>query len=583
MSQVASTVSTNADNRAERELGARRWQQPTLEAFHLLTETLVWFVAIGVLASSAERTFVKDLTLRVEGLKGSEIGSQREAAERALVILEGSVDSILTGPSYLLFVLAALGGLLLVRTLGRARITGAFSGLVIVIASLLGLNLLLHLGLGGDLRFWDNSGLVRFIDQPGRYFSGSFDIEGFVANPTLGGVHGSALTVGALGLIACWMRFMYVGRSPVTIGAVLRSFTIGFAVMLVAIVFARLEGIGSITLAAIPYFVLGVMTMAAAQAARATFGVEGVRKTTPWVVSMAVTGVTLLAVGSLLGLLALLDARSVLQVVGDVLGQVIGVLLLIILTPIFWVVEPILRWLVPDGLANLFPEIVQDDQTLGDAEEIAEENEPLFGIPSWFRPLMQLLGIGLLFTIFFLLARRIVRRRDDEDGEFDEVHERMDGEGAGVGSLLRNLLGRGGAKRDEPAWLRSQAVYRLFARALYDTEERGLARLAGETPVEFAALATRSFDEPLFSQIAEEFDRGRYGRHFVEDDQLRPLADALVAWETANPPTEEMRNRLRGAAPLDEAQDFRFRLEMALWTSRHPGVSPDQTERFTRL
>ena len=579
MSAVASAVGTEPDE-SQRELGARRWQQPVLEAFQIATESLLWFVVIGVMATSAERTFLEDLLDQTRLLEEAEIGDQREAAVRASGMLVEAIDGAQAGPPYLAFLLAAVGGFLLVRLLSRARITGAFSGIVILIASILGLNALLHLGLASDLRFWDSSGLIAFLDQPGRYFSGSFDAEGFVADPQLKGAHGSALTASGIGLIGAWLRFLWIGRSTVTVSTVLRSFTFGFAVMIVAIIFARLEGTGTITLAAIPYFVLGVLTMAAAQAARASFGVQGVRKTTPWVVSMAVTGLTLLAVGTLLGLLALLDAKSLLQAIGGVIGAILEVVLLIILTPIFWIVEPILRFLLPEGLGGLFGD--EAGGPLGEqAEEVIEENDSLFGVPSWFRPLMQLLGLGALLLGFYVLARRIVRRREDDGGEYEEDREQMDGAATGVGSLLRNLLRRGGPKPDDRSWLRRHVVYRLFARAEFDSRERGLARLDGETPVEFAALATRTFDEPLFERIAAEFDRARYGRHYPDEDDLRPLADALLAWETANPPTEELRYRLQGAAVMDEDEDFRFRLEMARRAVRNRRAE-DSTERMRR-
>lgn len=575
---VATTVRT--DDAARGELGARRWQQPVLEGFQIATESLLWFVLIGVMATGAEKTFLEDLLERTNLLMSTEIGTQREAAVEASMLVEGALDGVSAGPPYIVFLLAALGGFLLVRLLARTGITGAFSGLVIVISSILALNVLMHIALAGDIAFWENSGLANFLDHPGRYFAGSFDVEGFVEDPSLLNAHGAALTASGVGIFGCWLRFMFLGRGSVGINTVLRSFTFGFALMLVAVVFARLEGIEGITIAAIPYFVLGVLTMAAAQSARATFGVEGVRKTAPWVVSMTVTGVTLLVVGSLLGLLALLDIESLLHAVGGVLGTIIEFLLLIVLTPIFWIVEPILRFIFPEGIGGLF-NIENAEFANGEGEEVMPEDEdPLFSIPGWFRPLLQLLGLGALLIAFYFVARQIVRRRGDGGGDYDEVRERMEGTPTGVGSLLRHLLRRGGT-RDRREWLERHAVYRLFARAEYDSTERGLARMQGETPVEFTALASRQFQEPLFERIGEEFDRARYGRHYADESELRPLAEALQAWEVSNPPTEELRNRLRGAAVLDETEAFRFRLEMARRRARSLD-GPDTDERLAR-
>ncbi len=381
-------------------------------------------------------------------------------------------------------------------------------------------------------------------------------------------------------MIGVWVRFMYVARSAVTLNTVLRSFTVGFAAMLVAIVIARVEGIGSVTLAAIPYFVLGVLTMAAGQAARASFGVEGGRKTAPWVVSMLVTGATLLTVGTLLGLIAVLNVRAGLSVAGDFVGSIFALLLLIIITPIFWIMQPIFDFILPDsagGLLERFGEFNPVEQ----AEEGAEDSDPLFSLPSWLRPIAQFGGMLALFTVVFLMARAMLRRRGPEGGSYAEIREHIDGPPTGMSALLRNVFRFGGPRRSEESWLDQYPVYRLFARSLLDSEERGLHRFDGETPMEFASVAKRSFDEPLFEQIATEFDRARYGRHYAPDDEIRPLADALVEWEEATPATEELRNRIQGAEDRGDSEGFQLRLEQGRRAMRDIGGT-DEVERFIR-
>ena len=580
-SQIADTVRTD---RVHDSLGARRWQQPTLEAFQILTETLLWFVVIAVLATTAERSFLRGLLEDTLRLTSSELGVQREGAERASEVVAAAINSTQVGPSYPFFVLTAVGGFLLVRTLSRIGITGVFGAIVVLFSSVMALNLLLHLGLAGDLRVWDSSGFAGFLDQPDTYFASGFDVEGFVADPQLTEAHGAALVTSAVGVIGVWVRFMYIGRSPVTLNTVLRSFTVGFAAMLVAVVVARVEGIGSVTtLAAIPYFVLGVLSMAAGQAARASFGIEGVRKTAPWVVSMAVTGVTLLLVGTLLGLFALLNVQAGLAVAGAVLGEILRIGLLIIITPIFWILQPIFDFILPDGGAGLRERFGAFDEVAQGAEEAAEEGDPLFTIPGWLRPLIRLLGLLTLFVLVFLLARALIRRRPDGGDGYDEVREHIEGTPTGVGALLRGLLGRGGKREREEHWLERHAVYRLFARSLYDSQERGLPRFDGETPMEFAAVARRSFEQPLFEDIAAAFDEARYGRHYREDDELRPLADALVAWEEATPATEELRNRIQGAEQRDNrSAEIQGRLEQGRRSMRDIG-GMDEVERFLRF
>ena len=97
-----------------------------------------------------------------------------------------------------------------------------------------------------------------------------------------------------------------------------------------------------------------------------------------------------------------------------------------------------------------------------------------------------------------------------------------------------------------------------------DCDETGrsgriLIRLAGqfhallfETPLEFARAATTPLDAELFNEIASEFDRARYGRHFREDEDVRRLGRALSEWESAHPATLKLRQTVARDLSEDE-------------------------------
>ena len=136
----------------------------------------------------------------------------------------------------------------------------------------------------------------------------------------------------------------------------------------------------------------------------------------------------------------------------------------------------------------------------------------------------------------------------------DEVRGQSSG-ALGLGAILRGLL-PGIHRPASDDWLKRHAIYRLYARAARAAEDRGFHYMAGETPMEFASRANRAMDAPPYPPIGLAFDRARYGRHFPEDEAVRSMEADLGSWETATPPTEELRHRLAGASPLSEAQEF---------------------------
>jgi hypothetical protein len=321
--------------------------------------------------------------------------------------------------------------------------------------------------------------------------------------------------------------------------------------VLIAVVAASSSSI-SIGVPAVTYFVLGVLTLAIANAARTTDQGESLARRAPWAVSVLVTLGALAAVALLFSLLAALNAGAVLGLIGDGVLRVVSFVLVIVLTPIFWVVERLLGGLL--GVADLsFLQRALDNARAVDPG--AERQPGQFEMPAWIREGLRVVALGLAAGGVWFLARLIFRRLDRGD-EQGYVEERASSSGLGLGGLLRQILPQR-AQRDtfDGRWIDRHAVYRLYARAVGDATERQFAPRAGETPLEFAAVANRVLEAPPFVPIAEEFDRARYGGHFPPEAALEPLAAALTAWETGSPVTEEIRSR---PARGEEAPEIRI-------------------------
>ncbi len=550
------------------------WQRRATDGLYVLVEAIAWAMLLRVLATSFEREFLRNLGRDVGFLASSDDFENPELAAQVAAQIAEAAESTVAGPSVLLVVLAAFGGFYVTRALVQSRITGSLGALIALIASVFGLNLLLHVGLAGDVRIWDSSGLAAFIDNSGARFSGLLAAAEFVRSPDIGRPHGAALALSFLGMVAVWGRFMIAGRRVVTFERVLRSFTFGFIAVLIAVTGAMIEGAGGIASLGVPYFILAILLLAIANAARGTMQIEDMTKRAPWVTSVLVTVGALAAIGALVGLLAFVQIDRPLVYALGIIGNVVGVILVIIITPISWIVVGILSWLLPEGLGGAFENATAIFVLEPEVIEQTEREEGGLSVPGWIPDALRILALSLLMYFAYRVIRSILNRRASGlEDEYEEARS-SSGEGAGLGSLLRNLFSRGAPPATTGNWMRRHRVYRLYGRTVVDAEERGFRRRPGETPLEFSAVAGRVLDAPIFNEIAAEFDRARYGRHYPDDEWTVPMEQELVQWEIEHPVTEDLRRRVAGARPLSEAEEFAVRVaagRQSVRESRAPG------------
>lgn len=526
------------------------WKQGSLDVLFVAAEALVWYIVSHVMATALEQTQLTQLTERVSLATATAEGANAALAADALAIIEraGTQEH---GPSLFVVLAAAFGGFLLMRALMRLKFEGVLGAIVLLAASVLALNVLLHVTLAGDLRVWDPRGLVPAFAEPGD-LSQRANLAAFVRDAGLDRPHGATISFIAVFLVVMWGRFAVAARSRVTFDRVLRSFTGGFVVVIFGLAFAAMEGIRAAQLFAIPQFVLGMLALAVANNARAAAPTDGARRTGPWVAAVGGTVAVLVAVAALLGVLVFLNVGALLSAVGDIAWRIIAFLLIIFITPIYWVIEQIIRFLLPNGLVGL-PEL--PNMQLGPREGEDAAREALgWHVPDWAQNGVKFLAVMLILYVVYRFAVALMRRRRTLGGGVVEVRGESSS-AMGFGSLLRSMLPNF-RRSSGDEWLRLHAIYRLYARAARAAEDRGFRYLPGETPIEFAGRADRAMQAPPYPPIGLAFDRARYGRHFPEDGAVRSMEAALASWEAATPPTEELRHRLAGAQPLSETQEF---------------------------
>lgn len=543
-----------------------RWQRNLLDALYISMESIAWFAAITSIATIGERGYLSELSRELQSQIASNQLEGTERAEAVIQSLAERADTATAGPSLWIVALAGFAGFWLMRGVLQLRLGGPIGAVGLVLASVFGLNLLLHITFAEDLLVWRNQGLADFIDNPQAFVASGADFQGVVDRG--GVVIGSATAIGvtAIGVTAVWLRFMYAGRRPIRFDQVLRSFSIGFAIVLVALVIARFNEVGQLAIFAIPYFILGLLALAVANGERAALPAEGGERVASWGVSVSATVALLAVVAGVFGLAAALDVQSALGYFGGWIGTALEWLLIIILTPIFWVLVPLLELLIPDALADRLanlevPENLVEPEVLGDGE-----TEDDFIFPRWPFDVLKVLIFAALVWVAYRVGRSLLERGDGgAEDEFDEFRSETGG-GPGLGGLLRGLLRRSPA-RDASNWMRQRPIYGVYGRSVVDAEDRGFERRRSETPLEYSDASGTVLEAPVFREIADAFDAARYGGHEPDPAAIDRWIAELDEWERTHPGTAELRERLEQMRPpqapraVDPAEEFAQRVK----------------------
>lgn len=520
------------------------------EYLFVLTEAVGWYIAICVIASMTQQGALNQALTAIEsGVVGPANDPRVYAAAETL---REALEGVSSGPSVIVIVVSAFAAFFLSRYITQLNLARSFSALLGIVGSVLIVNVLLHVVLSGDLRFWEGSGFGRFIEDPqGRLFAGQADVEAFVENPDIDRVPGASVAMVVFGFCALWIRFVFVGRGSIHFDRALRSFTIGFPVVMTAVVVAQLSGVAS-GIYAVPYFVLGMMTLAVANGERSAESNSSLTQSTPWAMSAMVTvgSLTLLATG--FGLMAALEVEQLLAPLGTGIGWVVRWALVIVLTPVAWLVNLVITTLMANADPSVLDQVGPEEMPIDPDDDT--EREP-FKWPKWITAGFRLAAFAMITVFCYYAGRYLFFRQQTEDVEREYVEQRAStGSSGGIGNLLGKFIPRARTRSGDIAWLERHDIYKLFSRAMNDAKDRGFEHRPGETPLEFASLAESALDAPSLTSIAGEFDRVRYGRHQTLDVTLRILDRELSEWEASHPVTDEIRAKVARDVSVDDGR-----------------------------
>jgi len=535
-----------------------RYRRPLLTGVFVTTEALAWFAVLAVLAGMTEQTFLDGLVDRLQAAVNSRQVADLGRAEVMVAELRAAQGQG-AGPGWYIVIAAAFGGFLLMRLTRRLDMGGAIGAVVLVAATLLGVNLLVHLSMS-NWQIWDASYITQVLSRPDAQVASRVDLDAFVASGQVRGPFGGVVGLTFVGLFATWFRFMLAARSPLRMEKIGRSFTASFMVILVTLIVARVTDTPGAGWVAVPQFGLGMLGLAVANHERAVPLSDGGERTSPWMTSVGGTLALLLGSAGLIGLLAYLQIGVVLSMLGDWFLVGLQFVIIVVVTPFAWVIERIMNWIFDGRIPELdifrAPNLIAPPEvpegTEMDGEGIA---------PQWMRDTLKFFGIvGASYGMYWI-ARLLLRRRDSEEEEIEE-HRTTTSGGAGIGQLLGDLFALR-RRRDPDRWLDRHPVYRLFASAVSVSSERGLPILPTETPQEFGESAMDYLGAEPVAEATRLFEQARYGRHYPEAEDVRQASTDLDAWDKAHPPTEEMRERVRGQRPRDEAREIALRIALA--------------------
>ena len=506
------------------------WRGPLAVFFFFAAEALLWAVVLRWFATAVERAAFRDVADTIAiGVPDGEF-LQPDRARDALVLAERAGQSAIGGPPLLLVIAVAAGAFLLTSLLARTQLPDSSRAAVGVLVSLAAVGLAVQLSFAQGAP-WEGGILADFRGEGAASYVGEIDVLAFVQDPDVGRVGGASRTVTIMGIVLIWLRFLLAGRGPVTFERSLRSFGIGFGVIVFAAFVAGATDADVGGWLVLPYFVLGALSLATAHAARAPEDETALRREAPWVISVLGTLAFLTALTAIFATLTLLDAQRAIEPIATALLTLIAWTLIIVLTPIVWLLAQLLEPIIGDAqLPNVQAEIEQVGRDLDDEGE----DEGGFRFPGWtVNAVRAALILGAIW-IAYRLGRGIFERSSRRsEGEYVETREAAGG--AGLGALLSALIPRPRRRRADWGWLARSRAYRLFGRMLSAAHLRGIDREPGQTALEFGVVAGERLEAAPFTEIAGAFDSARYGRHDPPPQRIAALERAFDEWECAHP------------------------------------------------
>ncbi len=359
----------------------------------------------------------------------------------------------------------------------------------------------------GDFRLWDVSWAWNFVRD---------------AQDTL--KHSGAPLLGAIFVIALWVRSSLRAADDIELDTLPKVIGIPFAAVTVALVLSvYTDRTAEIGRAGATFYATAVLALACSQLALsgATFG----ELRAGGITATLLGGAAAVTVGAVVVFWITFSVLG--PIVGPPLGEVIGNVLFVVLYPFAWVLEQFFRLLLgAGGLPNVFNLTSQ----LGRANNPQEAApgagpstlEEAGGYAFRFIALVVVLGAIGLGIAWYVGRRSRAKRHTDDSSGGSSGSLRDDGR-----ALLNALLRR---KPARPAETSVSEAQRLYLEVLARAEKAGQPRAIGETPEEFAPRLQSAFSAVVTDEITAAFEQARYAGR---EPDARTLEELRQRWKEA--------------------------------------------------
>lgn len=408
-------------------------------------------------------------------------------------------------PSAFAFVFVGLAGFAIPRVLlmlGRFDARGAAAALALSFLVVYGA---IRVEFAADIAVWNFGWAVDFIR----------DAETSVRD-------GRAEFLGAVLLLATWLRAAWRSNSGIEIEMLPRAFAPSFFIVTFVVVLALgTDRSEIVSRGAIGFYAFALLSLACAQLSLsgATFGdlQAGGITTVLLAGTAAVTFAGVLVVGLVFGIAWGAAEPIVTGPIASGLQAVIAA----ILTPPAWLLAKFFGWLF--GLAN--PEALSEREDILSpdgftSDEVPEDEQSTFNRFAGYA-LRALALLGLL-GLFVLLVIVVVRWHRRLAGAHADQGER--GTAGSLGDDLRAAL-RSMFRRPGGTTPTGQGVVRLYLEVLARAEHAGVHREPWQTPHELAPALHDTFHAQVTDEITAAFEEARYGGRDPDPGSFKMLQE----------------------------------------------------------
>jgi hypothetical protein len=394
---------------------------------------------------------------------------------------ENDHQGAVTAVTFVSLALVAYG---LPRAVGDLGLSGRNAAIAIAAVSYVAIYGAMRLEFAGDLALWDWSWMAGFVRDAEATTRAS----------------GPAV-IGGMLMLGIWARSSWRSADGVDIETLTRTIGIPFAVVTTVVIFAAASDRASeVARAAVAFYVVAVIALALSQSALsgATIGTLRAGSVTASLLAgtAVVTGVCVVVFTVVFGILG--------DQFGSLLSDAINGILFVIFTPIAWVLEKVMSFLL--GGERTLPEIQVPEQIRPIEDDGSTPGEQSSRAVIAFGRMLILLAtvaVGVAIVAFFTRLRAAGRAARPDAPAASTAGSL----GADLAAGLRSLFSR---SHRTPAPMPSTPAIQLYRDVVARAERGGRPRAVGETAEEYAPALLGLFRTPVTDEITYAFEQARY-------------------------------------------------------------------------